>query len=78
MADCERLYTCPFFAGQMAAMPAVADLMKKSYCLGDKMQCARYQVASAGGPVPADLYPNDRARAQHILNGAAGRATTRS
>jgi len=66
MTDCERLKTCPFFTGQMATMPAVADLMKKSYCLGDKTQCARYQVASAGGPVPADLYPNDTARSQRI------------
>jgi hypothetical protein len=74
MADCERLHSCPFFTGQMATMPSVADLMKKSFCLGDKKQCARYQVASAGGPVPADLYPNDRARAQHILHGAAARA----
>ena len=69
MANCERLNTCPFFTGQMATMPAVADLMKKSYCLGDKMQCARYQVASAGRPVPGDLYPNDTTRSQRILHG---------
>ena len=65
MADCERLKSCPFFTGQMAA---VADLMKKSFCFGDKMKCARYQVASAGGPVPGDLYPNDTGRAQRILH----------
>ncbi len=67
MADCERLNTCPFFSGQMANMPAVADLMKKSFCLGDKNQCARYQVALAGVRVPTDLYPNDTARALHLL-----------
>ena len=67
MANCERLTTCPFFAGHMANMPGVADLMKKTYCLGDETQCARYQVASAGTAVPPDLLPNDVGRANRIL-----------
>ena len=67
MADCERLTTCPFFTGHMANLPSVADLMKDSYCHGDKTKCARYQVASAGVRAPADLFPNDTVRARDIL-----------
>jgi hypothetical protein len=48
-------------------MPAVAGLLKQTYCLGDKTECARYQVASAGIKVPADLYPNDLHRVSEIL-----------
>jgi hypothetical protein len=69
MADCEKLATCPFFSDRMASMPSVAGLMKQTFCRGDKTQCARYQVASAGLPVPPDLYPQDIARAQQILRG---------
>ena len=71
MATCERLEKCPFFSGKMEAMPAVSDLIKQSFCLGDKTQCARYQVASAGIQAPADLFPCDQLRARHILHRAA-------
>jgi len=67
MAACERLQKCPFFSGHMANMPAVADLMKETYCLGDKTQCARYQLASAGIPAPSDLFRHDATRAREIL-----------
>jgi hypothetical protein len=67
MADCEKTSNCPFFSDQMANMPAVARLMKESYCRGDKTHCARYQVSSAGLSVPADLYPNDWTRAQQLI-----------
>ncbi len=66
MADCERLKTCPFFAGKMANMPSVGDLMKQTYCLGDKTKCARYQLALAGFKVPPDLFPHDLVRAHDI------------
>lgn len=68
MGDCERLTKCPFFTGHMANMPGVGDLMKKTFCLGDKTLCARYQVAAAGLTVPLDLLPNDVTRAQELLN----------
>lgn len=68
MASCEKLTTCPFFSGQMANMPGVADLMKSTYCLGDKKKCARYRVSSAGIAVPPDLLPNDLARANVLLS----------
>lgn len=67
MASCEKLTICPFFIGHMSTMPRVADLMKRNYCLGNKMLCARYQVASAGKSVPLDLLPNDTERAREIL-----------
>ncbi len=67
MADCERLAKCPFFAGRMGNMPNVTEVLKRSYCLGDKTQCARYQVAVAGIPVPADLFPQDTQRSRDIL-----------
>ncbi len=68
MADCEKLAVCPFFTGHMAKMPAVASLMKSSYCLGDKTLCARYMVSVARVPVPADLLPNDVERARQLLS----------
>jgi hypothetical protein len=48
MADREKLQTCPFFTDKMNNMPNTANLMKQIYCVGDKMQCARYQVNMAG------------------------------
>jgi hypothetical protein len=65
-ANCERLLTCPFFTGVLK-MPSVEALMKATYCHGDKTQCARYQLVMAGIPVPADLLPNDKGRAKHLL-----------
>ncbi|MGA2990730.1 MAG: hypothetical protein ABSD88_09665 [Candidatus Korobacteraceae bacterium] len=68
MIECERLKTCPFFADKMVNMPNSAGLFKQMYCLGgDKMQCARYQLAVAGVAVPPDLFPNDIDRAQKLL-----------
>lgn len=67
MAECEKLQKCPFFNEKMAAMPAVIDMMKKRYCLGDKSECARYRVATAGVEVPSDLFPHERERAKELL-----------
>ena len=72
MADCERLSTCPFFSGRMGNMPSVAELLKRSYCLGDKTRCARYQVGAAGVPVPADLFPQQTDRVREILDRSVG------
>ena len=68
MMECERLQTCPFFTGKMAKMPNSAGLFKQSYCLGgEKLDCARYQVAQAGMAVPPELFPNDLTWARQIL-----------
>ena len=68
MAFCEKLNSCLFFTGQMANMPAVSDLMKESYCKGDRTRCARYQVSVAGLTVPSDLFPNDVERARQLIS----------
>ncbi len=68
MAECEKLEKCPFFNEKMAAMPAVIDMLKKRYCLGDKSECARYQVSTAGMSVPLDLFPHERERAKTLLD----------
>jgi hypothetical protein len=67
MGECERLRKCPFFTGQMANMPSVAELLKSEYCYGDKTLCARYQMAAAGMVIPLDLLPNDIERVRDIL-----------
>jgi hypothetical protein len=69
MADCERLATCPFFNDRMSNMPATTGLFKKRYCQGDNSNCARYMVLQALGKekLPADLFPNERERAQEII-----------
>lgn len=67
MALCEKLEKCPFFTGRMDAMPAVTNMLKARYCQGDKMECARYQVATAGLEVPNDLFPHDIERAKEII-----------
>jgi len=70
MAKCECLPKCPFFNDKMADKPAMANLLKETYCLGDNSKCARHQVfLSAGGEnVPADLYPSQNYRVEEILN----------
>ncbi len=67
MANCEKLEACPFFTDKMINMPNSANLMKHTYCFGDKMECARYQVSTAGIAVPPDLFPHDHERGQQIL-----------
>ena len=67
MAECEKLEKCPFFNNQLQDMPAVSGLLKQMYCLGDKSQCARYEISAAGFAVPADLFPDDEPRAKRLL-----------
>jgi hypothetical protein len=67
MANCEKLDKCAFFGDQLPNMPAVANLMKDTYCRGDKLSCARYRVGLAGMVVPTDLLPNDCRRAEKLL-----------
>lgn len=69
MAECECLKKCPFFNDKMANKPAMASLMKKTYCLDDNSKCARHQVFVKVGSqnVPADLYPSETDRVEAIL-----------
>lgn len=72
MAKCECLEGCPFFNDRMASMPALADMMKNKYCLGDFSICARHIIFEKLGKeaVPADLHPNMMDRANQILSAA--------
>ena len=71
MADCECLEGCPFFNDMMTGKPATAEMYKKKFCVGDSSECARYMVFKAVGKesVPADLYPNQKDRANNIISG---------
>lgn len=74
MPECVCLPKCPFFHDQMADMPAMSDMLKHRYCLGDSAHCARHMVFEAMGreAVPADLFPNEIARAEAVLATAEG------
>jgi hypothetical protein len=71
MVECDRLATCIFFNDRMEDMPSVAALLKSKYCQGDFESCARFRVAAKlGSPsVPANLFPQDAARADRIVAG---------
>jgi hypothetical protein len=72
MADCKYIEKCPFFHDKMQNMPSMANTYKKNFCQGDYEACARYMVCSSLGKpsVPADLFPNQQAKAKEII--AAG------
>lgn len=79
MAECECVPGCPFFNGRMAAgLPAVVEMMKKKYCLGSNLECARHTIVRALGKsaVPPDLIPNQLDRATQIIEAAKTQATT--
>lgn len=60
MATCENLPKCPFYQGKMDINTGLGSMYRKKYCEGDKMQCARYQIATQAGPefVNNNIYPN--------------------
>ncbi|MBB6481268.1 hypothetical protein [Spirochaeta isovalerica] len=67
--ECECLSQCPFFNDKMAEKPALANIMKKRYCLDDFNSCARHKIFLAKGKsaVPPNLYPNQIEEAEKIL-----------
>ncbi len=69
MNECECLPKCPFFHDKMDNMPAMADIFKRRYCLGDNLSCARHRVFEARGRerVPSDMFPNDGEYAETVL-----------
>lgn len=68
MSECDLIKGCIFFNDKMANRPATADLLKTKYCKDDYNGCARMIVVKAKGRtnVPADLFPNQTARAQEL------------
>lgn len=69
MAVCEKLEKCPFYQGKMNMESGLGKIYKTKYCEGDKMKCARYQIATTVGPefVTNHIYPNMNELAQKII-----------
>lgn len=69
---CDFMDSCTFLSEQMGDMPRMADVYRVRYCNGDPALCARRMVLENVGAsgLPADLFPNDRARAIDILGGS--------
>jgi hypothetical protein len=69
MAECECLPVCPFFHDRLKAMPAMVDIYKHNYCLGNFESCARHLVFSKLGPgsAPETLWPNQMDDAKRFL-----------
>jgi hypothetical protein len=53
----------------MADMPSTAEIFKTIYCKGEFGNCARMIIVKALGreKVPADLFPNQAAKALDIV-----------
>ncbi|MFP4496957.1 MAG: hypothetical protein ACLFQV_02000 [Vulcanimicrobiota bacterium] len=68
MAKCFKAENCPFFNDQLKGMPKVAASIKKKYCMGNYKDCARYLVSTKGKPVPDDLFPHQKEKAQRLIN----------
>ena len=69
MTNCEKIAECMFFNDKLTNMPAVADIIRKSFCHGDYTRCARYMVTEVFGieSIPSDLFPGNSVRAKIIL-----------
>lgn len=69
MAECELIKTCIFFNDKMSNMPSTAEIFKTMYCKGEFDNCARLIIVKALGreKVPADLFPNQAAKALDIV-----------
>jgi len=68
--ECECLAGCAFFNDKMDSIPAMADIYKQKYCLGDSSACARHRVFASLGReyVPGDMYPNDAPYADKVIS----------
>lgn len=80
MAECECLPKCPFFHDKVPNMPAMSEMLKAKYCLGDNAHCARHIVFERAGRenVPADLFPGELDRVDAILRDATPAGVCRS
>jgi hypothetical protein len=67
--QCEKLETCPFYQEKIPIDSSLGKLFKKTYCEGDKTNCARYRVSTTVGKefVPISLYPNMNEQADQII-----------
>lgn len=61
MTTCNYKTSCDFYNDRLDSIPALAELMKENYCLGNFLACARYAFAKANGcsKVPDHILPNE-------------------
>lgn len=69
METCEKLAKCPFYQGKMSMESGLGAMYKKKYCEGDKLNCARYMIATQLGPefVTDHIYPNMQDMAKKMI-----------
>lgn len=69
METCEKLAKCPFYQGKMSMESGLGAIYKKKYCEGDKLNCARYMIATQLGPefVTNHIYPNMQDMAKKMI-----------
>jgi len=67
---CPNNLFCLFYKGKMQEKPKLTELYKKKYCLGNYNECARWIVFKNLGKesVPSALYPNQKDKAEKIVN----------
>jgi len=73
MAECRIAKSCPLYRSQANNQPAaVSNWLKTHYCRGNFAMCARHTIHEAIGQefIPADLFPNEQARAYQIVSQA--------
>ena len=71
MKKCSLTDECPFFNDQLPKMHTAKERedLKRKFCGGGSVQCARYIVAEALGlnEVPVNLFPEDLFKVSVIL-----------
>jgi hypothetical protein len=73
MAECKIAKSCPLYRSETNSQgAAVSNWLKNHYCRGNYAMCARHTVHEAIGQefIPADMYPNEQARAIQIVSQA--------
>lgn len=75
MHECPKMRECAFFSTLLADESSLAGLFRQRYCRSKSHECARMVLATAGGDVPDDLFPNQDKRARELIT-AIPRART--
>ncbi|MFC1770114.1 hypothetical protein ACFLZI_03570 [Nitrospirota bacterium] len=66
---CLLVSECAFFNDKLKDMPAMSEVLKERFCMGDNRACARYIVYLKVGKsrVPQNLFPNSIDMVESIL-----------
>ncbi|MHB1340539.1 MAG: hypothetical protein ACYC77_02820 [Coriobacteriia bacterium] len=70
MSGCKHLGYCYLTSDEAGFSPDFARAIRTTYCRGDYIACARYQMAEALGTdvVPGDLFPAELDRVRAALS----------